>query len=94
MIGYWEPDCPVRTGREDILATVYRKPGRALIAPARWAPDDAEVTLEMCWKSLGLDAGSATLTAPAIEHFQESATFLPEGTIPVMANKGWLLVVE
>ena len=94
MIGYWEPDCPVRTGREDILATVYRKPGRALIALASWAPDDAEVTLEMDWKSLGLDAGSATLTAPAIEHFQKAATFAPTEAIPVAANKGWLLVVE
>jgi len=35
-LGYWDARCPVRTGRDDILATVYRKPGTALIALARW----------------------------------------------------------
>ena len=40
MLGYWDEDCPVRTGREDVLATVYRKPGQALIALGRW-PEQA-----------------------------------------------------
>ncbi|MCS6859162.1 MAG: DUF6067 family protein [Abditibacteriales bacterium] len=37
MLGYWSPRCPVRTDREDVLATVYRKPGKALIALAHFA---------------------------------------------------------
>jgi hypothetical protein len=36
MLGYWDADCPVRTGREDVLATAYRKAGKSLIALARW----------------------------------------------------------
>jgi hypothetical protein len=36
MIGYWQPECPVRTNRPDVLATVYRKPGKAVIALAHW----------------------------------------------------------
>lgn len=36
MIGYWSPKCPVRTDREDVLATVYCKPGKALIALAHF----------------------------------------------------------
>ena len=94
MIGYWEPDCPVRTGREDILATVYRKNGKALIALASWAPNNANVKLNIDWEVLGLDTQSATLTAPAIKHFQMPAKFSSHDKIPVPAGKGWLLVVE
>ena len=36
MLGYWSPKCPVRTNREDVLATVYRRPGKALIALGHW----------------------------------------------------------
>jgi hypothetical protein len=41
MIGYWEPDCPVHTSRPDVLATVYRKPGQAVIALAHWPEPQA-----------------------------------------------------
>jgi len=30
LIGYWAPDCLVRTDHPAVLATVYRKPGKAL----------------------------------------------------------------
>ena len=36
-LGYWSPRCPVKTDRDDVKATVYRKPGRALVALAHWA---------------------------------------------------------
>ena len=36
MLGYWSPKCPVTTNRADVRATVYRKPGKALIAVAHW----------------------------------------------------------
>ena len=36
MLGYWDPACPVSTDREDVLATVYRREGKALVALARW----------------------------------------------------------
>ncbi|MGQ9731313.1 MAG: glycoside hydrolase domain-containing protein [Candidatus Zipacnadales bacterium] len=36
MLGYWDHRCPVRTDREDVLATVYRKANKALIALAHW----------------------------------------------------------
>lgn len=36
MLSYWSPDCPVRTNHKNVLATVYRKPGRSLIALASW----------------------------------------------------------
>jgi len=36
MIGYWDRHCPVRTDRESVLATVYRKAHQSLIALAHW----------------------------------------------------------
>ncbi len=91
MLGYWDPTCPVRTGRGDILATAYAKPGATLIALASWAKEAAPCRLEFDWKALGLDANTALLHAPAIPGFQPEAHFGPSDPIPVEPGKGWLL---
>jgi len=36
MLGYWDKQCPIRTDNGEVLATVYRKPGKVLIAAAHW----------------------------------------------------------
>ncbi len=94
MIGYWEPDCPVKTSNPDVLATVYAKKGTALIALASWAKDAAACTLAIDWQALGLDSAKAALHAPAIEGFQEEKTFAPGDAIPVEPARGWLLCIE
>lgn len=94
MIGYWVPDCPVKTDNPDVLVTVYKKKGRALISIASWAKADTTIHLIIDWKSLGLDPSTATIIAPAIRDFQPSATFKPRDTIPVKAEKGWLLIIK
>ena len=43
MIGYWDPACPVKTGRKDVLATAYVKQGKTLVAVASWAPTAGQV---------------------------------------------------
>ena len=43
MIGYWDQACPVRTGRKDVLATAYVKPGKTLVALASWAAEPVDV---------------------------------------------------
>ena len=35
MTGWWEEDAPVKTNRTDILATVYSKKDKCLIAVAK-----------------------------------------------------------
>ncbi len=37
MIGYWSPKCPVKTDNPDVLATVYKKNGKALISVSEWS---------------------------------------------------------
>ncbi len=94
MVGWWVPDRPVRTGRDDVLATTYLREGRALVALASWAEGDVEVRPEIDWEALGIEPGRAVLRAPAIRDFQEAATFRPGEAIPVPEGRGWLLWVE
>lgn len=92
MLGYWDPACPVKTGRADVLATVYRKKGKTLIALASWAPGPVDVRLQIDWKALGMEPSE--LVAPGVAGFQEARTFVPAEPIPVQPGKGWMLVVQ
>jgi len=78
----------------EVLATTYRRDGKAMIALASWADEPVDVRLTIDWKALGLDGKSATLRAPGIENFQPAKTFSPAGTIRVDPRKGWILLVE
>ncbi len=91
--GYWDAGCPVQTGQEDILATVYLKPGQAFVALASWRKEDAQVRLAFDWTALGLDPETARLAAPEIEAFQPAASFRPGDEIRVAAGKGWLFIL-
>ena len=94
MIGYWVPDCPVRPEHKDVLATVYQRKGKALIAIASWAKGDVKTKLAIDWQALGLDPHKAVLTAPAIPGFQEAATYTPADALPIPKGRGWLLLIE
>ncbi len=93
MIGYWAPHNPVKTSRSDVLATVYAKPGRALVALASWAEADTSVGLAFDWTSLGIDPARATIVAHPIDGFQPARTFAPGESIPVARGRGWLLTL-
>ena len=94
MIGYWVDNNPVKTSDPKVLATVYKKAGKAMIAIASWADADANVKLTIDWKALGIDPAKATITAPAIKNFQEAKGFAVGDEIPVVKGKGWLLVIQ
>ena len=94
MIGWWDEACPVKTDDPNVLATVYKKKGRTLIALASWSPEETNVRLSMDWEALGLDPKQAMLHAPAVDGYQTESTFTPETAIPVQPGRGWLLVAE
>jgi hypothetical protein len=94
LLGWWDLACPVKTGRPDVLATVYRQGGKSLLALASWAPAKTEVKLAVDWKALGLDPSKTRLWAPAIEGYQAAATFTAGESIPIEPGRGWLLVVD
>ncbi len=94
MLGYWRDDCPVRTDHPDMLATVYRKRGKSLIALASWAKEEVAVRLQIDWNALGLRPERCQLIAPWVPFVQFLAQFSPDEPIPVPAGKGWLLLLE
>lgn len=94
MIGWWVRDAPVKTGRDDVLATSYVRDGKTLIALASWAPQKTDVKLSIDWKALGIKQRNATLVAPAVDGFQPAAQFKPGDAIPVEPGKGWLLILD
>jgi hypothetical protein len=91
MLGWWETNCPVRTGRDDVLATAYVRPGKTLIALASWATNKTDLHLQLDWKALGLDSRKARLVALPIKDFQPASEWRAEEPIPVEPKRGWLL---
>ncbi len=94
FIPFYVPDNPVQTGRDDVLATVYRGTDRTLVAIGSWAKQSCEIVPKVDWKSLGLDPAKATLYAPPIAGFQSEALFKPGEAIFVEPGRGWLLVLD
>jgi len=94
MVGFWVDSRPVKVDRPDVLATSYVRNGRTMVAVASWAKERVDVTLSIDWKALGLDPATATMTAAAIEKFQDAATFAVDQPIPVEPGKGWLIVIK
>ena len=94
MLGYWSPDCPVRTDRDDVLATVYRKKGASLVCIASWATEPVDCRLRVDWKALSLDPAKAALWAPAIKGLQEENLFRVDEAIPVAHRGGWMFIVD
>ncbi|MFH0760638.1 MAG: glycoside hydrolase domain-containing protein [Bacteroidota bacterium] len=94
MIGYWVKDCPVQTGRPDVLATVYKKDGEALVAVASWAAGPARISLDVKWKSLGIDPEKAEFYLPAVEKFQDEGHLKVGESFQVPAGKGLLIWIR
>jgi len=95
MIGYWVSYNPVKTNSQETLATIYRQKGdKTLIALATWAKSDSKVKLSIDWKELGLDPKNVMLHAPAVDGFQEAATWNVGDEITVPQGKGLLILVE
>jgi len=76
------------------LATVYQKPGAALVSLASWAEQDTTVQLKIDWTRLGIDPAKATITAPEMKNFQPGRTFRVDEAVPVQKGRGWLLVIK
>ncbi|MBL7044304.1 MAG: hypothetical protein ISR77_37095 [Pirellulaceae bacterium] len=94
MLGYWDPACPVSTGREDVLATVYRKKGAALVCVASWAEQAVDCPLKIDWKALELDPAKAKFYAPEIRGLQVEDLFSPGEPLPIAPGKGWMLILN
>ena len=94
MIGYWVDSNPVKINHPAVLATVYKKDKKVLVAIASWAKEDTNIKLSIDWKALGINKEKATITAPGLKNFQSQTTFTDGQDIKVPAGKGWLLIIQ
>ncbi len=94
MIGWWNKDVPVKTGRSDVLVTVYKKPGKSLIALASWASGTVSVTLDVNWEALGIAANKTKITIPEMEGIQAAGQLRSGQPIRVHSGRGFLLIFE
>ncbi|OKS86293.1 glycoside hydrolase domain-containing protein [Mucilaginibacter polytrichastri] len=94
MIGYWVDNNPVKTNNNKVLATIYKKDKKTMIAIASWADSDTSIKLLIDWKALNIDPAKAHITAPAIQNFQQANNFNIDSEIPVAKGKGWILILE
>lgn len=94
MLGYWNPLCPVKTGRKDILATLYKKPDKALIAVGSWAKEKTTVQLDIDFDALGLDPEKCRLSAPEIEGFQRTFPVEYGKPLHLEPGHGCILLLE
>ena len=94
MVGFWDAVCPVTTGNPGVLTTVYRKPGKALIALATWSGKEESVRLAIDFKALGIDPAKATLTAMPMDKRQDKAAYQISATITIPPDKGLLLTLQ
>jgi len=94
MVGYWVETNPVKTNNPEVLATIYKKPGKVLVSIASWAADDVNIKLKIDWKALGINPATATIIAPEVKNFQHGAKFKDGQEIKVEKGKGWLLIIS
>lgn len=93
FIPFFAPDNPVRTGRDDVLASVYRGKSRSLVAVASWAKEKCDILPRIDWETLDLDPAKATLYAPPVKDFQPETTWKPGESLAIGPGRGWLLVL-
>lgn len=94
MIGYWVPSSPVKTNNPNVLATVYQREGKTMVALASWAKEPVSVKLTIDWRALGLDAATAKIGAPAIQDVQPVMSMKVGDDITIAPGKGWLIVLS
>ena len=93
MIGYWVEQNPVKTGNPEVLATVYKRNDRIMIAVASWAAVDVNVKLTIDWKALGLKP-SAIAAVPAIKDFQDKQSITLADGFMVPKGKGLIIIIK
>ena len=94
LLGWWAPSVPVRTGRDDVKATVFRRNGRALVAVASWASEPVRVTLDINWKALGIAPARATLLLPEVQGLQPARALSPTDAIEIAPGKGAFVIIK
>ena len=88
MIGYWEKNCPVRSGRNEVLATAYVRKGKTLVALASWAKGPVNCLLSIDWQALGLDPAEGLPPRTRDSRLPAAGAVSPHGKDPGLSGPG------
>ena len=102
MIGYWKKNNPVKTARQDVLATVYKMKGRAMVVLASWAEEEVNITLQIDRLALGLRGDKLQVARITIDpagrsgedDFVQNFKPLNEITLAIPPAGGAVLVIK
>jgi len=94
MVGYWEPECPVKTSDPEVKATCYIKDDATLISIGNFAATDKIIKLDINYQALGINPETAKIYAPEIFNFQAQTELTKGATIPVKSKEGRLIVIR
>ena len=94
MYGWWQNDCPVKTGNDYVKATLYKKADKVLISLGSYSENEIEtITLEIDFNKLGLNQ-AATAYTPEIKGLQSYAKVDLSESLQIAKRKGLLIVVQ
>jgi hypothetical protein len=94
MIGYWDPQCPVKSANKMVEATVYRGNNQSIISIANWSPNDQSAKMTIDWKKLGLDPGNTEIFMPEVENFQAAHSKVNLNNLILPGGKGYLIILK
>lgn len=92
-IGYWDDANPVKTGSQDVLASVYLKKDKAMIAIGNWTDADQVISLDIDWKKLRINPASAKIEIPGIDNLQTAGTANVKH-LNIPASKGLIFIIS
>jgi hypothetical protein len=92
-IGYWDKANPVKTGNDEILASVYLKKDKIMIALGSWAKSDQPVSLNIDWEKAGLDPKNVKIEIPDIDGLQKKGSADLKNLI-VSASQGLIIIIS
>ena len=93
FMGYWDDNNPVKISNKDILASVYRKKDKIMIAIGSWAKIDQPVSLDIDWGKIGMDPKKVKIEIPNIDGLQTAGNADIKNLI-VPASLGLILIIS
>ena len=94
LIGYWQKDCPVRCSNPMIKSSLFYSEDQLIISVANWNENDEKTSIELDWKSIGLNSENFEMSLPAITNFQEENPTLSLDKMIIPGTKGYLIVLK
>ncbi len=94
MIGYWDPENPVKSSNDLVKATLYNGPDECIIAVANWETKDQRSSISIEWDQLGVDKSRCKYRIPALPGFQEEQSPASLEKLLIPGGKGYLIVIR